>query len=343
MAKWAINHQALKNVLVTGGAGLIGSHLIDRLLKEKYQVTCVDNFITGRKENLAQVTSDKNFKLVIADASQPPESYLPRRRAGQLPVNSARGRSSFGRSYDFIFHLASPASPRGYMDNPFATYKVNSFGTHYLLEFAKAQKARFLFASTSEVYGNPKIHPQPETYWGNVNPNGVRSVYDESKRFGEMVCKTFERQHKMDIRIVRIFNTYGPRNDPFDGRVVPNFTVQALKNDPITVYGDGSQTRSFCYVTDLVDGLMKMMFRPKLKGEVINLGNPEEFKVLELAEKIKQLTDSQSEIIFKSQPEDDPDRRKPDITKAKKLLGWQPTISLEKGLPPTIDYFRNLI
>lgn len=315
----------MKHVLVTGGAGLIGSHLIDRLLKEKYQVTCVDNFITGRKENLAQVASNPNFKLLVADASHHPKSY-------KLATNS----------YDYIFHLASPASPRGYMDNPFTTYKVNSFGTHHLLKLAKDQKARFLFASTSEVYGDPEVHPQPETYWGNVNPNGVRSVYDESKRFGEMVCKTFERQCNMDIRIVRIFNTYGPRNDPFDGRVVPNFIVQALKNEPITVYGDGSQTRSFCYVTDLVEGLMKMMLTPKAKGQVINLGNPEEFTVMELAEKIKQLTGSQSEIVYNPQPEDDPSRRQPDITLAKKLLKWQPSIPLEEGLKPTIEYFHSL-
>jgi nucleoside-diphosphate-sugar epimerase len=316
------------NILVTGGAGLIGSHLIDRLLAEGHQVTCVDNFITGRKENLAHVASNKNFTLIVADASQPPESYLLKAISYKLEA---------------IFHLASPASPRGYMEHPIETYKVNSFGTHNLLEFAKEQKARFLFASTSEVYGDPKVHPQPETYWGNVNPNGVRACYDESKRFGEMVCKTFERQYKMDIRIVRIFNTYGPRNDPYDGRVVPNLIVQALKNEPITVYGKGTQTRSFCYVTDLVSGLMNMMFKPKLKGKVINLGNPEEFQVIELARKIKELTKSTSEIIFKPQPEDDPSQRQPDITRAKKLLNWQPTIPLEQGLPPTIDYFRNII
>jgi nucleoside-diphosphate-sugar epimerase len=318
------------NILVTGGAGLIGSHLIDRLLAEGHQVTCVDNFITGRKENLAHVASNKNFTLIVADASQPPETYL-------------KNYPSSINHYSFIFHLASPASPRGYMEHPIETYKVNSFGTHYLLEFAKEQKARFLFASTSEVYGHPKVHPQPETYWGNVNPNGIRACYDESKRFGEMVCKTFERQYKMDIRIVRIFNTYGPRNDPYDGRVVPNLIVQALKNEPITVYGKGTQTRSFCYVTDLVSGLMNMMFKPKLKGKVINLGNPEEFQVIELARKIKELTKSTSEIIFKPQPEDDPSQRQPDITRAKKLLNWQPTIPLEQGLPPTIDYFRNII
>ncbi|OGD63325.1 NAD-dependent dehydratase [Candidatus Beckwithbacteria bacterium RBG_13_42_9] len=314
------------NVLVTGGAGLIGSHLIDRLLEKGHQVTCVDNFITGRRENIAHLATSKNFSLIVADASLPLAKY-------QIP----------NTKYDYIFHLASPASPKGYMDNPIATYKVNSFGTHYLLELAQKQSARFLYASTSEVYGDPKVHPQPESYWGNVNPNGPRSCYDESKRFGEMACKTFKRLYNLDVRIVRIFNTYGPRNDPQDGRVIPNFIIQALQNKPITVYGKGEQTRSFCYVSDLVDGLMKMMFSPNSKGELINLGNPEEYTVLELAKKIKELTHSSSEVIFGKQPEDDPNRRKPEISKAQKLLNWQPKISLEEGLRPTIAYFQKLI
>jgi len=318
------------NVLVTGGAGLIGSHLIDRLLEKGYRVTCVDNFITGRAENIAHLASNKNFIFIKADASQPPQAYL-KTEHWKL------------KTFDYIFHLASPASPKGYMDHPLETYQVNAFGTHYLLEFARAQKARFLYASTSEVYGDPKVHPQPETYWGNVNPNGVRSVYDESKRFGEMACKTFERQYKMDIRIVRIFNTYGPRNDPHDGRVIPNFIMQALQNQPITIYGDGRQTRSFCYVSDLVEGILKLMFHPQLKGEVINLGNPEEYTMLKLAEKIKELTGSSSEIVFSRKPEDDPERRKPDIKKAQKILKWQPKVTLEGGLVPTIAYFREII
>lgn len=314
---------------MTGGAGLIGSHLIDRLLEKGYEVICVDNFITGRRENLAHLVTNENFTLIQADVSQPPESYLK----AKSPKLKA----------DFIFHLASPASPKGYMDHPVETYKVNSFGTHYLLELAKLQRARFLFASTSEIYGDPKIHPQPETYWGNVNPNGARACYDESKRFGEMVCKVFERRYKMDIRVVRIFNTYGPRNDPYDGRVVPNFIVQALKNQPITVYGSGLQTRSFCYVTDLVEGLMKLMFTTKLNGAVVNLGNPQEFTILELAEKVKQLANSKSEIVFKSLPDDDPRQRQPDISLAKKLLDWQPTTPLDEGLPPTVAYFKSIL
>jgi len=328
----------MENVLVTGGAGLIGSHLCDKLIKENYHVACIDNFITGRPENIAHLASNKNFKFVKADVSGPPASY-------QLPARNRYAQGVAGgpaTSYRFIFHLASPASPKGYMDHPIETYRVNSFGTNHLLKFAKKQKARFLFASTSEVYGDPKVHPQPETYWGNVNPVGIRACYDESKRFGEMVCKIFERKHKLDVRIARIFNTYGPRNDPQDGRVIPNFIIQAIKNKPMTVYGDGAQTRSFCYVSDLVEGLYKLMFKKGLKGQVINLGNPEEFTVLELANKIKKATDSKSKIIFTKKPEDDPNRRKPDIKKAKKKLAWQPKISLDKGLRPTIDYFKNL-
>jgi len=319
-----------KQVLVTGGAGLIGSHLINRLLDKGHKVTCVDNFITGRRENIAHLGINKNFTLVKADASHPPKSYLNHQL---LIINH----------FHYIFHLASPASPLDYLKNPIATYKVNSFGTHYLLELAKKHKARFLFASTSEIYGDPKVHPQPETYWGSVNPNGIRSCYDESKRFGEMVCKTFERKYDLDVRIARIFNTYGPRNDPEDGRVVPNLIVQAIQDKPMTIYGDGKQTRSFCYVADLIDGLLSLMFKPKLKGKVVNLGNPEEFTVLELANKIKSITKSNSKIVFSDMPEDDPNRRKPDITKAKKLLRWQPKVSLDQGLPATIKYFKQVL
>lgn len=325
-----------KHVLITGGAGLIGSHLCDVLIDKGYLVTCVDNFITGRRENIAHLASNKNFKFVKADASLPPSSY-------QLSHDRRSGKGRPATSYQYIFHLASPASPRGYMDHPIETYKVNSFGTDYLLKFAKKQKVRFLFASTSEVYGDPKVHPQPESYWGHVNPIGVRACYDESKRFGEMVCKTFERKYKLDIRIARIFNTYGPRNDRHDGRVVPNFITQALQNKPITVYGDGKQTRSFCYVSDLVEGLYKLMFKTKLKGQVINLGNPDEFTILDLAKRIKKMTGSASKIVFTKKPEDDPNRRKPDIKKAQKLLSWQPKISLEEGLPPTIEYFKKIL
>lgn len=314
-------------ILVTGCAGLIGSHLTDKLLEKKYQVIGVDNFITGNKDNIAHNAANPNFTFIKADISEPCETYLP-------TLNSP---------ISHIFHLASPASPRGYMDNPFLTYKANSFGTHYLAKLACKNKAQLLFASTSEVYGDPLVHPQAESYWGNVNPNGLRSCYDESKRFGEMVCKVFERLDNLDVRIVRIFNTYGPRNDPNDGRVVPNLIVQALKNKPLTIYGNGKQTRSFCYVNDLVAGLVKLMFTPKLNGVVVNLGNPNEFTILQLAEKIKTLTNSQSKIVFAPKPADDPSRRKPDIKKAQKLLGWQATTNLEDGLIPTIAYFKKIL
>ena len=309
---------------------MIGSHLCDKLIKENFSVTCIDNFITGRPENIAHLASNKNFIFIKADVSLPPKNYL---ETGDRKLVA----------YNYIFHLASPASPKGYIDHPIETYRVNSFGTHRLLKFAKKQKARFLFASTSEVYGDPKVHPQPETYWGNVNPVGIRACYDESKRFGEMVCKVFEREYKLDVRIARIFNTYGPRNDPNDGRVIPNFIVQALKNKPMTVYGNGKQTRSFCYVSDLVEGLYRLMFKKALKGRVINLGNPDEFEILGLAHKVKKITNSTSKIVFTKKLEDDPARRKPNIKRAKKLLGWQPEISLEKGLSPTINYFKKLL
>lgn len=316
-----------QNILVTGGAGLIGSHLCEKLLKENYKVYCVDNFITGQRKNLDELYLNPNFIFIEADVIGRPEGYL---------------LDNF--KFDYIFHLASPASPVGYQKNPIATYLVNSLGTHNLLELAKNMNSRFLFTSTSEVYGDPLVHPQVESYWGNVNPNGPRSCYDESKRFGEMVCKTFEREFSLDVRIVRIFNTYGPKNDPHDGRVVPNLITQALKNEAMTVYGDGSQTRSFCYVTDLVEGIYSMMFSDSGKNEVINLGNPDEYKIIDMANIIKELTQSSSEIIFKDLPTDDPKHRCPDITKAKKILNWEPKFNFREGLIPTIEYFRqNLI
>lgn len=313
-------------VLIAGGAGLIGSHLTQSLLNQNFQVICVDNFITGRKENIIEFLPNPNYKLIEADISQPSSEYLD----DSIKPN-------------YIFHLASPASPIHYQKNPFATYKANSFGTQFLLELCQKTKARFLFASTSEVYGDPLVHPQPETYWGNVNPNGLRSCYDESKRFGEMLCGNFQRELNLDIRIVRIFNTYGPKNDPKDGRVVPNFIVQALKNEPITVYGDGKQTRSFCYVSDLVSGLEKMMFGQNLSGETINLGNPNEFSVIDFANLVKKETNSNSEIIFKNLPADDPKQRCPDISKAKELLNWQPVVDISQGLKPTIEYYKKYL
>lgn len=313
----------MKNSLVTGGAGFIGSHLCDYLLKRERRVFCVDNFITGNRENVAHLVGNANFSLIEADASQPTENYL-----------------SPGQNIDEIFHLASPASPRGYQDSPIETYLVNSFGTHYLLLLAKAKKAKFLFASTSEVYGDPLEHPQKETYWGNVNPHGIRSCYDESKRFGEMATMVFCRKFALDVRLIRIFNTFGPRMDPKDGRVIPNFITQALAQKPITVYGDGKQTRSFCYVSDMARGIIKAMEHTNSKSDVFNLGNTEEYQMLDLAKKIKKTTGSTSKIVFQKLPDDDPSRRKPDISKAKKVLGWKPKISFTDGLQSTIEYFQ---
>jgi nucleoside-diphosphate-sugar epimerase len=263
------------------------------------------------------------FNLVEADASEPPTTYLP-----AIP------------SYDFIFHLASPASPANYQHNPVATYKVNAFGTHHLTMYAQETGARLLFASTSEAYGEPLEHPQKETYWGNVNPTGVRSMYDESKRFGEMVVTTFVRKYDTDGRIVRIFNTYGPRLSPEDGRVISTLINQALNQKPLTVHGDGSQTRSFCYVDDLVEYLVRAQLSDRLKGEVVNIGNPDEHNILEIATTIKKLTGSNSEIVYVDRPEDDPTRRQPDISKAQGLLDFTPQIALEEGLQRTIDWYR---
>lgn len=315
-----------KNVLITGGAGLIGSHLTDSLLSQGAKVVVVDNFITGNKDNLKQHEENENFELIEADVSEP-----------------TTVQCLTSTTYDYIFHFASPASPKGYQDNPIATYQVNSLGTHLLLKLAKDMNSRFIYSSTSEVYGDPKVHPQPETYWGNVNPNGIRSCYDESKRFGEMACMTFKREYNVDVRILRFFNTYGPRNDAHDGRVVPNLIMQAIQNMPMTIYGDGSQTRSFCYVSDLVKGIEKAAFIEDQSGLVVNLGNPTEFTIKNFANLIKKISGSNSEIIFKDLPADDPKQRQPDISKAKKLLDWEPTIDIEEGLKPTIEYFKSLI
>ncbi|MFZ5845412.1 MAG: UDP-glucuronic acid decarboxylase family protein [Patescibacteria group bacterium] len=309
-----------KTSVVTGGAGFIGSHLCEALLAHGHQVFCLDNLLTGAEENLIHAKKNPNFTFIRIDVTE------------KLPI--------LGK-IDYIFHLASPASPRDYQNYAEETALVNSVGTRNLLRLAKSYGARFLFASTSEVYGEPLEHPQRETYWGNVNPNGPRSCYDESKRFGEMITMVYVRKYGVDARIARIFNTYGERMQPEDGRVVSNFVNQALNGKPLTIYGDGSQTRSFCYVSDLVAGLLRLMFTDDLAGEVVNLGNPEEYPVLELAGKIKQLAASNSKIIYKPLPPDDPSRRRPDITKAKKLLGWEPKISLEKGLKKTIQFYKN--
>jgi UDP-glucuronate decarboxylase len=305
-------------ILVTGGAGFIGSHLIDRLLKEQQEVICLDNFYTGTKQNIRKWLGSPNFELIRHDITEPIRLEVDR-----------------------IYHLACPASPVHYQHNPIKTTKVSFLGTSNMLGLAKRIQARILLASTSEVYGDPDIHPQPEEYHGNVNTIGIRSCYDEGKRIAETLCFDYHREHNLEIRIARIFNTYGPRMLENDGRVVSNFIAQSLKGHPLTVYGDGSQTRSFCYVSDLVDGLMKLM-----EGEhtgPINLGNPEEYTILQLAEKVRDKINPDREIIFKPLPQDDPRKRKPDITKAKTLLNWQPTISLETGLTETIAEFKQRI
>jgi len=308
--------------LVTGGAGFIGSHLCDTLLQQGHKVFCLDNLITGSENNISLAKEHPHFTFIRFDVT------------GQLPI--------LGK-IDCIYHLASPASVVDYQKYPEETALVNSVGTRNLLQIAKAYKAKFLFASTSEVYGSPKEHPQKETYWGHVNPNGVRSCYDESKRYGEMMTMLYVRKYGVNARIVRIFNTYGPRMRKDDGRVVSNFANQALSGKPITVYGNGLQTRSFCYVSDLVSGIVAMMTSEKAKGEVVNLGNPQEYRVIDLAKKIKAMTKSLSPITHAFLPEDDPEKRRPDIAKAKKLLGWEPKVAVDEGLRKTIEYYKNSI
>ncbi|MBI5827452.1 MAG: SDR family oxidoreductase [Deltaproteobacteria bacterium] len=305
----------MKRVLVTGGAGFIGSHLCDRLLKEGNEVLCLDNFFTGRKENIAHLLDSRHFELIRHDVIEPV----------LLEV-------------DQIYNLACPASPVHYQYNPVKTIKTNIMGALNMLGLAKRVRARILQASTSEVYGDPKEHPQREEYWGNANPVGPRACYDEGKRCAESLMFSYHKQNGVEIRVVRIFNTYGPRMLENDGRVVSNFIVQALRGNDITVYGDGSQTRSFCYVDDLVDGMIRMMNNDAVIGP-INLGNPGEFTVLELANIVKKLANSRSNIVYKPLPQDDPAQRQPDITKAKKHLDWSPAVKLEEGLVKTVEYF----
>jgi len=307
-------------IVVTGGAGFIGSHLCTRLLDEGHNVLCVDNFITGDERNIAPLGNHPHFSFLYQDVTGP-----------------------FEFEADAIFHLASPASPVGYMDHPIETILVNSQGTYQMLEQAKKQNAMFLVASTSEAYGDPLVHPQREDYWGNVNPIGPRACYDESKRLGETLTMEYYRQYRMNARIVRIFNTYGPNSQINDGRMIPNFITQALLNEPLTIYGDGSITRSICYVSDLVDGLMRAMFKPHTAGEVFNLGNTEEHTVLEYAKTIIQLCEASSSIIFEPNRVDDPERRRPDISKAQRVLGWEPKISIEAGLRRTIEWFSTYV
>ena len=303
-------------VLVAGGAGFIGSHLCDSLIQDGHSVTAVDNLITGRRQNIDQLLGHPNFSFIEHDVIEPIDLEI-----------------------DQIYHLASPASPEGYMRHPIETHLVNSIGTLNLLKLARAHNARFLYTSTSEAYGDPEIHPQDETYRGNVNPIGPRSCYDESKRFGESITMEFVRQFDLDARIVRIFNTYGPRNDPLDGRVVPNFIMRALRGETLPVFGDGSQTRSLCYVSDLVAGIRGVMDAEGARGEVINLGNPDERTIKHLAELITELCDSDSGLEYLPERPDDPYKRCPDITKAKRIVGWQPSVDIETGMKQTINYF----
>jgi UDP-glucuronate decarboxylase len=305
--------------LITGGAGFIGSHLCERLVGAGHEVLCVDNFHTGTKDNIRHLLRNNRFELIRHDV------WLP------LYVE-----------VDRIFNLACPASPIHYQTDPVSTVKTSVLGAINMLGLAKRRRARILQASTSEVYGDPREHPQHETYWGHVNPIGPRACYDEGKRCAETLFFDYHRQHGVDIRVVRIFNTYGPRMHPRDGRVVSNFIVQALAGEPLTLYGDGNQSRSFCYVDDLVEGLLRMMNHDTETGPV-NLGNPSEFTIRELAETVLRLTDSKSRIEYRPLPQDDPVRRQPDITKARQLLDWEPKVALEDGLKETIAYFRNLL
>lgn len=306
-----------KTAVITGGAGFIGSHLCERLLAGGFRIICLDNFITGAKENVAHLLKNKDFELVQHNVSE----YI-----------------KIGCPVDYVLHFASLASPADYLKYPIQTLKAGSLGTHNALGLAKEKKAKFILASTSEVYGDPLAHPQPETYWGNVNPVGVRGCYDESKRFAEAMTMAYHRIHKIDTKIARIFNTYGERMRLIDGRVVPNFICQALKGEPLTVYGKGGQTRSFCYISDLIEGIHRLMYSDT--NMPVNLGNPKESTILELAQLVTKITRSGSKVVFKPLPADDPKQRRPDITKAKQCLEWGPRVCLESGLKKTIEWFK---
>jgi len=308
-----------KTALITGGAGFLGSYLCERFLKEGYKVICMDNLITGSRSNIASLESNPNFKFIKHDVSK----YI-----------------DIDGEIDIILHFASPASPVDYLNYPIQTLKVGSLGTHNALGVAKAKKAKFLLASTSEVYGDPEVHPQPESYYGHVNCIGPRGVYDEAKRFAEAIAMAYHKTHKLDTRIIRIFNTYGPRIRKDDGRVIPNFINQALKNKDITVYGDGKQTRSFCFVSDLIEGIY--LLSQSDIHDPVNIGNPVELKIIDMAKKIIKITGSKSKIAHKDLPKDDPRVRQPDIAKARKLLNWKPKIALEQGLKETIKWFSDL-
>jgi dTDP-glucose 4,6-dehydratase len=305
-------------ILITGAAGFLGSHLAERFLTEGHEVIGVDNFVTGSRDNAAHLYTYDGFRLIERDISQP------------IFIED---------DLDGVLHFASPASPVDYLELPIQTLKVGSLGTHNALGLAKEKGARFLLASTSEVYGDPQVHPQPETYWGHVNPIGFRGCYDEAKRFAEAITMAYHRHHGLETRIVRIFNTYGPRMRPGDGRVVSNFIVQALRGDPLTIYGDGSQTRSFCYVEDEVDGIFRLFHSDR--AEPVNIGNPNEFTIRELADVVLEETGSASEIVSMPLPSDDPKVRQPDITIARDLLGWEPKVQLREGIHRTMPYFRD--
>lgn len=309
-----------KRVLITGGAGFLGSHLCDRYHSEGWSIICMDNLITGAKSNIQHLIGSDRFEFIKYDVTN------------YIDVNG---------SIDLILHFASPASPIDYLEMPIQTLKVGSLGTHKTLGLAKAKNARFLLASTSEVYGDPLEHPQKESYWGNVNPTGSRGVYDEAKRFAEAMAMAYQRYHNIESRIVRIFNTYGSRMRLRDGRALPTFFRQALKNEPITVFGDGSQTRSFTYVDDLVEGIHRLAESDE--KEPVNIGNPEEISILDFAKEILEITNSDSEIVFKELPSDDPKVRQPDITKAKRVLGWEPQTSRKEGIIKTMEYFKKQI
>lgn len=306
--------------LITGGAGFIGSHLVERLLHDGHEVVAVDNLLTGSRKNLDTFLDNPQFTFVEHDCTKPID---------------------WEHKIDIIYHLASPASPPKYQMYPIETLLVNTVGTYHLLELANKNSAIFVYASTSEIYGDPLEHPQKETYWGNVNTLGVRGCYDEGKRAGEAFVMAYVNKYSLDGRIIRIFNTYGPRMDIDDGRVVTNFIKEILEKKPLRINGDGMQTRSFCYVSDMVDGFIKVANTPAMKGEVVNLGTNEEMTILDLAQKLKKITGSSGGFEYQKMPQDDPLRRKPDITKAKNLLGWVPTVSLDEGLQKTLDFFKN--
>jgi len=306
--------------VITGGAGFLGSHLCDYLLERDWQVLCLDNLVTGAQSNIGHLLSHPRFRLVQQDVTR------------YLDVPGA---------VDYVLHFASPASPADYLKLPIQTLKVGALGTHNTLGVALAKKAKYLLASTSECYGDPEVRPQPETYWGHVNPIGLRGVYDEAKRFAEAMVMAYHREHGVDTRIVRIFNTYGPRMRLNDGRAVPNFVFQALTGQPITVYGDGSQTRSFCFVSDLIEGIYRLMQSDE--HSPVNIGNPQEITILEFAERIRALVGSDAPIIFKPLPQDDPRQRCPDISKARRILQWEAKVNLDQGLRATLDYFRQQV